>query len=998
MVASSSVSNMASSLDWADDTDDEIDFGAPVFSDDDDFPRPASPPATPSTASSGNKETATPSQAGSGREPARYTAGFTDGSNRSLDRRTHNGSALQPMSSRIQPRDHQQSYRDSPRPHHGHNNGSYGSPQSEGKWGRNADSSRGSSAHQSRSSTPRTTIPLPPKPAPELDANNYRNNNQARMDRSRSPSYRSRSPLPNGLNDRLSWENSKHQRPSSPYTSGRGAAGGDHQRRSLSPSTAHLNNPGGISTGRSLSPSPRSSRAYMDQVSAPNGRLINNPDGFSTGRSSSPAARPSRSYMDQVTPPSRDRLNRRSRDAASEGRWEKTLQEDKPYPNLHPSSATNGSPKDDTVHFKRRETGATRPSGHEPSRNDRSTGGTMYHERLESSTSARSQRPSSGPGDRWEKTPMPEDLPYPVNSPSGKHNRTGSRGKLDVPLLSSSPSEKSSPRGSRGKGKDAQKRRSKDQPTAEVSVDDNNASTEESGKPWWEQSTYGTKPKTAEPAKSTESAPQSKKDGSSGRERQESQKPKATPSKPNTAPSSKQETSAQKVSAKESEPQEVPWWEQSTYKAKPKSQDSSAASVSGLTTQLAKANLNKDDEPVLFLAANRQKSAASASGDDARGDLAVDADTLSRRMALDQKSTGSGVEALTLLSRGGDDSGSSNSLKARHVQEKVFAEIKTMIKEYEQWNGVDKLVPIQPKSRQAEKMDVILESFRKLREGLFASESKDAFTVEVYEQSVLNSLYAGNIPELTKALHHLVQYLHPEVYPVPDNDNPQDLVSNSLARIATIPQERKRFMALYILHHLAHPPRVFSATNGGGVGEGAKVLDLGSVDSLSKAVLCPKTETDLLISSMLHGFQQYQRLPAADRKMDSKNPLGPDLFFALAYWKALRDGQWQERERLLKTEGSLAWDLRLMVYHGMGDGLCTSRSLTVATISKAYYSLPVAVLAEAVGLSSSSSAPSGANNQELENEQLKTLKAKFGLAPRVVVRDGQIMFKVKVAA
>lgn len=52
------------------------------------------------------------------------------------------------------------------------------------------------------------------------------------------------------------------------------------------------------------------------------------------------------------------------------------------------------------------------------------------------------------------------------------------------------------------------------------------------------------------------------------------------------------------------------------------------------------------------------------------------------------------------------------------------------ILEYELRYGVDKLKPIQPKSRQAEEMDVILESFRKLREGLFATESKDVFAVE----------------------------------------------------------------------------------------------------------------------------------------------------------------------------------------------------------------------------------------------------------------------------
>lgn len=38
--------------------------------------------------------------------------------------------------------------------------------------------------------------------------------------------------------------------------------------------------------------------------------------------------------------------------------------------------------------------------------------------------------------------------------------------------------------------------------------------------------------------------------------------------------------------------------------------------------------------------------------------------------------------------------------------------------------------PIPSRSRQSEEMDTILESFRKLREGLFATEARDLFSVE----------------------------------------------------------------------------------------------------------------------------------------------------------------------------------------------------------------------------------------------------------------------------
>ncbi|KAG0042213.1 hypothetical protein BGZ83_000754 [Gryganskiella cystojenkinii] len=1056
MDASSSVSNPPASLDWADDTDDEIDFDAPVFSDDEEYLAAAAATSAESlssvmnnatnnnnsnnnssSSSNSNRNTSTIASTLSSdtrnnrKEPSttRYTAGFTDGSNRSLDRRTQNGSTLQPMSSRLQSRDHQQSYnRDPPRSNHhnnsnNHNNGSYGSPQSEGRWGSrynddHSSSQRGSPAsQQQRSNTPRTTIPLPPKPAPELDANNHHNRN--RMDRSRSPSYRSNSPIragnKGGSNDRLPWETSR-QRPSSPYTTGRG--GNDHPRRSLSPSSAFVNNPDGISTGRSLSPSPRTSRTHMDQASFSPNQHVNNPDGFSTRRSSSPSTRPSRAHMDQVSPapasnrhvnnpdgfstrrsespstrPSRTYMdqiapssgkdwssNRRSRDSTSEGRWEKTLQEDRPYPNLHPSTS---SPRDDSVHFKRREVPR-----------DRTSGGSMYADRLEANPSPRQQHRLSGSNnDRWEKAPMPEqDLPYPEqprpaaavgNSGPGKnqHNRTGSRGKLDAIMLSSSPSEKSSPRGSRGKGgkdKDSQKRRSRDQPATEDAEDDHkddaSAATEGAERPWWEQSTYGAKKKTEEqePIKPAPEKPKAEPSrisntSNTSRKKEASSTPSAAP-----PPASKENDDAQPVG-------EVPWWEQSTYKAKPKGQNSSTTtpSVSGLTAQLAKADLNNSkDEPVLFLAANRQKSAAASSSD-----LTVDADTLARRKALGQKSSGSGVERMTLVSRG-DNSGSSHSLKARHVQEQVFEEIKIMIEQYEEQYGVDKLKPITAKTRQSEEMDTILESFRKLREGLFATETKDAFAVEVYEESVLNSLYAGNIPELTKALHHLVQELHPAVYPS-EPFTTDTSTSDSLARIATIPRERKRFLALYILHHLAQPPRAAPATHGG-------VLDVGMVDALSQAITRPRTETDLLISSMLHGFQQYQRQHYQLRQ----NPLGSDLLPVLEYWRALRVGHWTERERLVSAEGPLSWDQILMLQHGMGDALKTSRTSTVATISKAYYSLPVGVLAEAVGLSSPPLAAM-IKDPGLEDERLTTLKSKFGLAPKVIIREGQIMFKAK---
>ncbi|KAI8603457.1 hypothetical protein EDD21DRAFT_31980 [Dissophora ornata] len=603
MVASSSVPNSNPTVDWADDTDEEIDFGAPVFSDDEDLPRPEvttqSQEQTITSSSDTIRSTDVNKSAPFSSPPQRYTAGFADGSNRSLDRRSQNDSSLQPMSSRVRARENPSSRRDTSasRPSSNHQwagRGPGGSFEREGHWksdGRRDPSAGGSftshgspqadggarwSKHSehgglmSGQRSPRQVIPLPPKPAAALDANN-----RPRIDRSRSPSFRSHSPLP-GTGRR--WDDAR-QRPMSPYS--------DYN----TPLASNTH-----SSGHSTRPqSPqRHLRAHMDQVSQ-----------------------------------TRDHSTRQPRDHAPEGRWEKTPHEDKPYPSLPPPTASE-SPKDDVIYFRRRE-GRVNDSPNQ----DRPPSGMMYHERLEVND-PRHRRPerSDTTNDRWEKNHVVgHDKPYPERSHPGlggrggheKHTRTRSRGQVDLTTVVPSPPHEKSSRASRGKGKDQQNRRSKDRPA--LNVDDNEMQDKDQGAavPWWENSTYGVKKKEDQPPQEqTESAA--------------STTTTAPASTASTASSANKPANVKEASTTSSGTNEaVPWWETSTYKVKPKG-DLADQGNSQLTT----------GDP---------KSAASASPSPVHRDSQSDAETLARRKALGQTNLISGVEALTLVSRGEDDSG-----------------------------------------------------------------------------------------------------------------------------------------------------------------------------------------------------------------------------------------------------------------------------------------------------------------------------------------------------
>ncbi|KAF9185714.1 hypothetical protein BGZ50_002894 [Haplosporangium sp. Z 11] len=495
MVLSSSVTNAAPSLDWADDTDDEIDFGAPVFSDDEDIAvsvRESVDTTVSTSSTSAHDYSARGSSVvddnGPQRHPTHHHAPYREPSSSSNNNRNNSNNGRTFNSNQQYGRSFEKENHWKSGGRRDRTDGTSTPTGSNSKWG----GSRDDRGPGSRSTRP--VIPLPPKPAAALAVNHSPRLSQSR---SRSPSYRALSPH-------------------SGFDRTRESAFNNNQ--SLSPHTASPLS--GLST-RSFSPS-RSSRTYMDQVTS-----------------------------------TKEHSRRRSKDSAQESRWEKVPHEDKPYPTLH-SSAASGSPKDDTIYFRRRNNQPSEPDPQD--HHDRTNTRTMYHERLEAKNKwNRGLARNKESNERWEKAAIAEpDLPYPErlstkahhnnnSSSSGidnnnsnnikGHSRSRSRGQAEpAPVAPSPSSEKTNPRGTRGKGKDQHKQKSKAQAVVAEDDKDSDAGTKVH---WWEQSTYGVK-------------------------------------------SNKKEDTVKEPK------EELPWWEQSTYKLTPK-QDSAEQ----VSSQLADMDLQK---------------------------------------------------------------------------------------------------------------------------------------------------------------------------------------------------------------------------------------------------------------------------------------------------------------------------------------------------------------------------------------------------------------------
>ncbi|KAF9577526.1 hypothetical protein BGW38_007206 [Lunasporangiospora selenospora] len=372
------------------------------------------------------------------------------------------------------------------------------------------------------------------------------------------------------------------------------------------------------------------------------------------------------------------RYGRAAQDTSPGGRWGKTPHEDKPYPSKPPPEIA-GSPKDDTIYFRRRPTepgkdtptansssgSGTRHERHDaldsprpprdetsPRRQRRDASapgeGTMHHERLETDGGKEhSMRDASASSGRWEKVKDPKpDLPYPENSLDTSSSRTPKvRGQVDSTGAGANPSEISSnktpkargqvnstgaetnssaSRSNRGKGHEPSRNRGKGGRQAlEADHDDNNDDTSAgSSVPWWEQATYSAKSKKEEPEPKA--------------------KPTTNASKNVSTTAKKGTTSPAQNEAKTGD--DVPWWEQSTYKLAPRQQTTTATSSSD--------TLSKN------IASKASTGASSTSTTTTRKDTRTESDKMARREALGKKApTNSGIESMVLLSRGGDDSG-----------------------------------------------------------------------------------------------------------------------------------------------------------------------------------------------------------------------------------------------------------------------------------------------------------------------------------------------------
>jgi len=209
---------------------------------------------------------------------------------------------------------------------------------------------------------------------------------------------------------------------------------------------------------------------------------------------------------------------------------------------------------------------------------------------------------------------------------------------------------------------------------------------------------------------------------------------------------------------------------------------------------------------------------------------------------------------------------------------------------------------------------------------------------------------------------------------------------------AQIPAPRQTFLGLYILYHIAKPTRQPTSVS---------LTD----NPLFQSVTHPKTETDEIVASFLYLFQHQHQRQRFSKEQDggghSLEGLNADLRFALEYWKCLREGNWIGRERLLGSDRAragglpISWEQRLMIRHSTDDSLGKARAMSVAAMNKAYYSLPVSVMAQNVGLVEPDVCVGQARIEGMTDQWVQKLKSAYGLNPSVVVRGDNFMFKAK---
>ncbi|KAG0267677.1 hypothetical protein DFQ27_008457 [Actinomortierella ambigua] len=1026
------------SYDWADDTDEELDFSAPVFSDDEGLSAeliyPAKPPPAAGAEASHDTHANGPLNGDGGlavreREPSASATrpdrrqgaeggGREGGWERgrgadSRDWERGGGPRYTPSSSSSSSRqDRKQTQRSFDSSRLGLRTEQ--SPSTSSLRDRTRSPSSAISSEGGAGGRRREVIPLPPKPAPDLDANNP----TSRVSRSRSPAYRSQSPM--ARDAETSWRKRQEDQPHHHN---------HHDQQSLSPSVVPtMDRRRSTSAPRSRSPPQRRQpRTQMDRV-------------IPTGSSPSPSSSSSSS-------------RRHPEDKSNQDRWDKVYVEDKPYPTRRSSPPRRDREWErrrdqdqeredsDTVYFKNRE-GRRQPSRdadhhhhhhhQQQQQHHRHTG--LYSEQMERED--RRQRDKRHPqpsidvssrisADRWEKAAdMEPDLPYPerarTRSPRGRdrereRDRQSStadrdprppgrsshspevrfkgahkagRDSHDSPVAAAAAVAATVPVSDREKDKREQKSSShslerQQQPSSSLSSDK------------WEQPAHAAPKK---PAIHEESKPIPKKSsgaeregrggstnsrGSRGRDVPADAQTRTGPSARGRGGSDRNHNNnnnnngdrqnSQQQSGRQGK-DKTPWWEDATYKASPP--------ASAPTKEKKK----KDDpasvpwwEQATYAAKPNATTTSSAS---ASNGSSKEMTTLQGSPGRDKKST---LESIGLLSRDGETSASAPSVKDRKVQEVLLNELEEKVTRLDNTFGPPVVGTTTKSPAQVSQLEGIVEAFRKLREGLFATEAKDAFAARVYEQSVLSSLRAGNVPELIKALHQLVHEIHPAAHPLTfsASNGPQGprTLEDWECAVQQLNETRKQFLGLYILFHLAKGPTLTCLDR---ARHGVIAVEGGSLSMLAS----PKTEADRIIAHLLPlctrlGSRRPGTTGASTSQDGLKSVFGADLAFALSYWKCLRESDWNGRERLLK-QPSVTWAQLLTIQHSLGDDLHTSRTLTVAIKSKAYYSLSVKRMADGVGMSVSNT-----------EEAVDKLKKSYGLRSNIVVQNDNLMFKAK---
>ncbi|GAA5977979.1 hypothetical protein JCM11641_004346 [Rhodosporidiobolus odoratus] len=147
------------------------------------------------------------------------------------------------------------------------------------------------------------------------------------------------------------------------------------------------------------------------------------------------------------------------------------------------------------------------------------------------------------------------------------------------------------------------------------------------------------------------------------------------------------------------------------------------------------------------------------------------------------------------------------SLRSPEVQQRFRQHIDGKLRKWATAHFV-KAISLEQRTRRDEEMGIILLDLRKLREGITSIRRVDQFACEVYEASVLLSLFASNTPQLASSLPPLVLNLHSATRSATAEARPEPLATalSSLSISSSSPATRtdSATIAFYLTLHLLH--------------------------------------------------------------------------------------------------------------------------------------------------------------------------------------------------